>query len=87
MSLNIDYTDFVTRAKASPKIYRYTGSLTTPPCTEGIKWHVLSAPAFNITVGDFAIIKSQILYSARETMPLFDMYDPDWAVNRKSDYA
>jgi carbonic anhydrase len=57
--------------------FRYPGSLTTPPCTEGVSWNILSTP---ITMSVEQIEKFQGVFSgeefpngnARPTQPLGD---------------
>lgn len=39
--------------------YRYSGSLTTPPCTEGVRWLVLKQPA-QATVGQLGKVRQVI---------------------------
>ena len=49
--------------------YRYDGSLTTPPCSEGVKWHVLKEP---IEVSEKQLKAFQALFpvNARPVQPL-----------------
>jgi carbonic anhydrase len=44
--------------------YRYEGSLTTPPCTEGVHWVVLKDP-IAISTEDFAQFHERIHFNAR----------------------
>jgi carbonic anhydrase len=44
--------------------YRYGGSLTTPPCTEGVQWLVLTEPA-TVSDEDMAQFAERIHFNAR----------------------
>ena len=47
-------------------VFHYDGSLTTPPCTEGVKWSVVRDPAF-VSVETFAGAKGVMGFNARYT--------------------
>ncbi|MEU0085629.1 carbonic anhydrase family protein [Streptomyces sp. NPDC006274] len=51
--------------------YRYEGSLTTPPCTEGVKWTVLKDPV-TVAPDEVATYKELFPKSNRPTQPLND---------------
>ncbi|MFD3745552.1 carbonic anhydrase [Nocardia sp. NPDC058633] len=48
--------------------FRYQGSLTTPPCTEGVEWTVLRHPA-PVAVADVDNFRAQFPHSNRPTQP------------------
>jgi len=56
---------------ASRRAYRYEGSLTTPPCTEGVHWVVLSEP---IEISPVQLAAFRALYSGnnRPVQPRHD---------------
>jgi carbonic anhydrase len=51
--------------------YAYKGSLTTPPCTEGVKWIVMKSP-ISVSGGQIEKFLSVIGHNARPVQPLND---------------
>ncbi len=49
--------------------YRYDGSLTTPPCTEGVKWFVLANPVA-LSAQQIAAFRAIVQGNNRPTQPL-----------------
>jgi carbonic anhydrase len=60
---------------AGRSYYRYDGSLTTPPCSEGVAWFVMASP---IAVSDAQIAAYKALYTGN--------YRPIQALNQRSFY-
>ncbi len=61
--------DLTAMLPAERAMYRYAGSLTTPPCSEGVRWHVLQATT---SVSEAQVERYQAVYgmSARPVQPL-----------------
>ena len=59
----IDFTDVLAKVESSD-ILQYTGSLTTPPCSEGVTFMIVKDP-LDISVADFNSIKSVVKFNAR----------------------
>src|SRR6185436_16383 len=49
--------------------FRYVGSLTTPPCTEGVQWVVYSTPV-EVSAEQVARFAALFPHNARPVMPL-----------------
>jgi carbonic anhydrase len=52
-----------------PTYFAYVGSLTTPPCTEEVKWHVMQKP-IEISYKQLAAFKALYKKNARPVQPL-----------------
>ncbi|MDR0721866.1 MAG: carbonic anhydrase family protein [Treponema sp.] len=65
---------------AEAGVYRYEGSLTTPPCTEGVKWNLVIAP---IELSPEQIQAFKALYTGNNR-PLQNRYErPVYAVTEQ----
>ena len=51
------------------RTYRYPGSLTTPPCSRGVKWLLIKTPV-QMAPSQAGLFQSIIGYNARYTQPL-----------------
>ena len=49
--------------------YRYDGSLTTPPCSEGVKWFVLETPV-ELSAAQIAAFRSVLSGNSRPVQAL-----------------
>lgn len=67
-SVRIDLERLLPRNR---QIYRYPGSLTTPPCTEGVKWFVLAEPV-QMSEAQIQAVRSLIGTTNRPVQPLGD---------------
>lgn len=63
--------DPVTLLPKDRRAYRYSGSLTTPPCSEGVNWLLLANP-IQMSAEQIAAFKMLFPLNARPVQPLHD---------------
>jgi len=63
--------DLNTLIPLDKRVYSYTGSITTPPCTEGINWYIFAAP-IELSRSQIERYRSIYPYNARPIQPLND---------------
>jgi carbonic anhydrase len=64
----IDLSEFIS---GNETLYRYEGSLTTPPCTEGVQWTV-SGEALQVSAGQLAAFRTLYAGNNRPVQALND---------------
>ncbi len=66
LSINLDPADLLPRDR---RTYRYEGSLTTPPCSEGVRWLVMRQP-IGVSQGQVDKFRTIFPANSRPTQPL-----------------
>ena len=68
-SQNLDHLNLAHLLPAKRDYFAYIGSLTTPPCSEGVRWHVLTTP---VSLSETQLNAFRALYpmNARPVQPL-----------------
>jgi carbonic anhydrase len=64
--LQVAMDDLLPRSRTA---FRYEGSLTTPPCSEGVKWIVMSTPV-EVSAEQIAAFRAVVHDNSRPTQPL-----------------
>ncbi len=67
-SVKISATDLMPESK---EYYKYEGSLTTPPCSEGVRWHVMKDP-IDVSEGQLKAFQALFPVNARPVQALND---------------
>ena len=65
-SVRVDVDDLLPAARTT---YRYDGSLTTPPCSEGVEWFVLTTP-IELSAQQIAAFRHALAGNNRPVQPL-----------------
>ncbi|GAB2471207.1 carbonic anhydrase family protein [Promicromonospora xylanilytica] len=63
--------DVAAMLPADPTFEEYAGSLTTPPCTEGVRWVIYDEPV-ELSADQIAVLKGAYAGNARPVQPLGD---------------
>lgn len=61
----LDFTSLQSHISHSD-VFSYAGSLTTPPCSEGVDFNVVAEPVF-VDVATFRAVKSVLKFNSRYT--------------------
>ncbi|XP_071980291.1 carbonic anhydrase 1-like [Engystomops pustulosus] len=66
--------------------YKYQGSLTTPPCSENVAWHLISSP-LDISISQYEAIVSSLYFTTSDSVeqsPMVNNYRPPQPLNGRT---